>query len=74
MEKQNVICNRCGKEFESVDGILHEDGLFVKKEWGYFSGKDLKVHSFNLCEACYERLLEEFEIPVTVEDKEVVLD
>ena len=49
MEKQNVICNRCGKEFESVDGILHEDGLFVKKEWGYFSGKDLKVHSFNLC-------------------------
>ena len=72
MEKQNVICNRCGKEFESVDGILH--GLFVKKEWGYFSGKDLKVHSFNLCEACYDRLLEEFEIPVTVEDKEVVLD
>ena len=74
MEKQNVICNRCGKEFESVDGILHEDGLFVKKGWGYFSGKDLKVHSFNLCEACYDRLLEEFEIPVTVEDKEVVLD
>ena len=46
----------------------------MKKEWGYFSGKDLKVHSFNLCEACYDRLLEEFEIPVTVEDKEVVLD
>ena len=74
MEKQNVICNRCGKEFESVDGILHEDGLFVKKEWGYFNGKALKAHSFNLCEACYDRLLEEFEIPVTVEDKEVVLD
>lgn len=74
MKKQKVMCNKCGKELKCVDGILHEDGLFVTKDWGYFSRKDLSVHRFNLCEACYDQMTEEFVIPVEVEEKEAVLD
>lgn len=74
MEKQKVICNMCGKELKCVNGILHEDGLFVTKEWGYFSEKDLSVHRFNLCEACYDRMTAEFVVPVTAEEKETALD
>lgn len=75
MEKQQkILCNKCGKELESINGILHEDGLFVTKKWGYFSAKDLKIHRFNLCEACYDQMVGEFVVPVTVEDQEEVLD
>ena len=72
--EEKIICNCCKKVIQNEDFYSRTEYLHVEKEWGYFSGKDLKVHSFNLCEACYDRLLEEFEIPVTVEDKEVVLD
>lgn len=74
MKKQKVICNKCGKELESKNGILHEDGLFVTKDWGYFSGKDLKVHKFNLCEKCYDEMIENFVIPVEVEEKSAAMD
>lgn len=74
MEKQKVFCNQCGKELKKINGILHEDGLFVRKDWGFFSGKDLQIHTFNLCESCYDYMISEFVIPVTVEDKEAALD
>ncbi len=75
MEKQQkILCNKCGKELESINGILHEDGLFVTKKWGYFSAKDLEIHKFSLCEACYDQMVGEFAVPVTVEDQEEVLD
>lgn len=69
-----MICNKCGKKLECKDGILHEDGLFVTKEWGYFSDKDLQVHRFNLCERCYDELMESFVVPAEVSDKRSVLD
>ncbi len=74
MENQKVICNKCGRELKKVNGILHEDGIFVTKDWGYFSKKDLRIHKFNLCEACYDELAESFLVPVTEEDKETALD
>lgn len=74
MEKQVLICNKCGKELECKDGILHEDGLFVTKEWGYFSGKDLQIHRFNLCEKCYDELMDGFVVPVEICEKKSVLD
>lgn len=74
MEKQKVFCNQCGKELKKINGILHEDGLFVRKDWGFFSDKDLQIHKFNLCESCYDDMIEKFVIPITVEDKEAALD
>lgn len=74
MEKQKVICNKCGRELKSENGILHEDGLFVTKDWGFFSKKDLQVHKFVICESCYDQMISEFEVPVVAEEKEAVLD
>lgn len=74
MEKQKVICNKCGKELENKNGILHEDGLFITKEWGYFSRKDLAVHRFNLCEKCYDELVQEFVVPIEITEKSIAMD
>lgn len=57
-------CNQCGKELKIENGILAEDCLQVKKEWGYFSEKDLETDEFCLCEACYDALVASFRIPV----------
>ena len=69
-----IVCNKCGKRVEYIDGILKEDFCYVKKEWGFFSKKDLKVHSFNLCEECYHHLIENFVIPVKISQKIEVLN
>lgn len=57
-------CNQCGKELEIKKGILQEDCLKVVKEWGYFSQKDLEIHEFCLCEACYDAWIAGFQLPV----------
>lgn len=42
--------------------------LTVKKEWGYFSlEKDGQVHSFDICEPCYDSLVHIFAIAPEVE-------
>lgn len=74
MKNEKVLCNRCGRELKSINGILHEDGLFVTKDWGYFSNKDLQIHRFNLCEACYDEIIREFAVPVEVSSKDAALD
>ena len=48
-------------------GIAAEDVLSVEKRWNYFSQKDNDVHRFDLCEACYDELIETFQIPVEQE-------
>lgn len=58
-----IYCNCCGKVINHKGGI-GEDYLEVKKAWGYFSSKDLTGHAFNLCEACYDKLISQFKIPV----------
>lgn len=57
-------CNQCGKELKIEKGILKEDCFQVKKEWGYFSQKDLEIHEFCLCEACYDKWTAGFLIPL----------
>jgi len=73
LEDKRCLCNGCGRSIES-DGSEHEDALRVRKEWGYFSSRDLEVHEFNLCEECYARLIREFVIPVTISQKVEVLN
>ena len=55
-----ILCNGCGKEI-SPDRADHFHG---EKTWGYFSEKDGRQDSFDLCEACYDKLTENFNIKV----------
>ena len=48
-EITKIICNRCGKETKVVSGIPKREMLHVEHTWGYFSGKDGEIHSFDLC-------------------------
>ena len=53
-----VICNGCGKEipWETAEHFHGE------KTWGYFSEKDGRQDSFDLCEECYDKVTEQFNI------------
>ena len=42
----------------------HASFLTVEKEWGYFSDKkDGRIHRMDICESCYEKMVEKFVIP-----------
>lgn len=69
-EAEKIFCNGCGKEITVVDEMPKEDVLFVEKRWGYFSAKDNEVHRFDLCEACYDRIISEFVIPPDIENRD----
>lgn len=60
---KKIICNQCGKEIPVVHDVPREDTLAIEKRWGYFSDKDNEVHTFDLCEECYDRLVQGFLIP-----------
>ena len=66
MKKYSIFCNMCGKEIKMENDRAREGVLSVEKLWGYFSEKDGEVHSFDLCEACYDRLIAQFQIPITI--------
>lgn len=68
-----LFCNCCAREIASENGILKEDVLEIRKEWGFFSKKDLQVHSFVVCESCYDKMMKTFVIPVTKTEKTEVL-
>ena len=66
-EKDTLIevnCNGCGKKIAVKHGISKEEMFHVEKRWGYFSKKDMQQERFDLCEECYEKIIEGFVIPV----------
>lgn len=73
MEKEKICCHQCGRVLTMEKGILKEDALVVKKEWGYFSNKDLAVHDFVICESCYDKWIAGFAQPVHESKKVEVL-
>ena len=74
MRKGHVIYfNRCGRKLEGTDCTPVEEGLHVEKSWGYFSGKDGEIHSFDLCESCYDRLVQDFQIPPEKKEQKVLI-
>jgi len=68
-----ILCNVCGKKIPVEHGIMKEDVFEAAKEWGYFSKYDLELHKFNICEACYDRLVASFKIPIKVIHKKEAL-
>ena len=66
---EQVICNCCGKSLKLKEQVVLEGFCPVRVSWGYFSEKDGERHSFTLCEACYDRIIRSFAIPVKVEEE-----
>ncbi len=67
-ELVSVICNGCGKNLLVENGILKEGCFEGDAVFGYFSKKDGQIHSFDLCEECYDKIIESFAIPVKAEE------
>lgn len=59
-----VYCNCCGKKLKVEHGIVKEGVFMADILWGYFSEKDGEQHDFDICENCYDLLIEKFRIPV----------
>lgn len=60
---RRIICNCCQKVLKSEEGVLKEECVEIRHAFGYFSKKDMTVHSFKLCEDCYDRIIATFKIP-----------
>lgn len=72
-DKKEIYCNCCGNIIHVAPMGEREDFLSVTKEWGYFSGKDLEIHQFDICETCYDQWIERFRIPVTRKEQTELL-
>ena len=66
--KEVLKCNGCGRVFQVENEILREDIFEGKKQWGYFSKRDGQIHSFLLCEECYDEMISQFKIPVDIRE------
>lgn len=66
-EVNKIVCNKCGREIPVVNGRAEEGVFNVDYTWGYFSEKDGEKHSFDLCEACYDEMLDSFMVPAEIE-------
>lgn len=64
-----VLCNGCGRRIAHSGNIITSGALSFRADWGYFSNKDGEQHSFDLCEHCYDRIVETFKIPVEIEER-----
>lgn len=68
-----VICNQCGREMTVEDGILKEGCFSADTVFGYFSGRDGENHKWDLCEECYNTLIQSFRIPATIQEETELL-
>ena len=67
---QKIYFNCCGKMICLLSEKDRTSFLTVEKEWGYFSDKkDGRIHRMDICESCYEKMVEKFVIPP--EEKQV---
>lgn len=60
-----VKCNCCGKEIATDKYGYTSDYLSVNKRWGYNSSFDNENHSFDICENCYKKFIDNFKIQIT---------
>ena len=72
-ELVKVVCNACGKELLVENGILKDECIQVDHDFGFFGAKDGESEKFDLCEACYERLTADFQIPVERQERKELL-
>ncbi len=63
---EQVTCNQCGRQLQMKDGIVREGCFSVHYKFDYFSNKDGYIYSFDLCEACFDKLVNGFQNPVRI--------
>ncbi len=61
-EIDEIYCNKCGSKIEKDSFGNFSDHLHIEKAWGYHSDKDGQIDSFDLCEKCYNELINNFKI------------
>lgn len=66
---ESVVCNCCAKKLVVKAGIVREGVMGINHAWDFFSEKDGEIHHFDLCESCYDELVQGFRIPVDVEEQ-----
>ena len=59
-----IQCNQCGKGLPCRNGRLLTEAISLEVTFGYFSRKDGIRHSFDLCEECYDALIQGFSLRV----------
>lgn len=59
---ERAVCNMCGKEMEVENGILMEGCFHADWMFGYFSKRDREKHAFDLCEDCYDKMVDGFDV------------
>lgn len=72
-ELTKVVCNACGKKMLVENGILKEECIHVEHDFGFFGERDGESDSFDLCEACYEKLIGGFAVPVDRRERKELL-
>lgn len=68
-ELRAVICNGCGRQLKVEKGVLREGCFCAEQTFGYFSSMDGKRVGFDLCEECFQKLLDRFVIPAEIEEE-----
>ncbi len=71
-KKLMIKCNCCGQEREK-EHELESSMITIEIPWGYFSNKDGEIHKFTLCESCYDRWIQSFQIPVEIKERTEML-
>ena len=72
-KREIIVCNCCGQEIAAADACEKAEFLSVHKTWGYFSKWDGCCHSFDICEDCYEEMIQSWVFPPDVEEKTELL-
>lgn len=67
-EISNIFCNMCGVELKKDSFGYFSPYFDVDYRWSYPSKFDNSIHSFTLCENCYENFIKTFKLPPTTQD------
>lgn len=70
---KKIVCNCCGRTLKMENGILKEECISADHVFGYFSKRDGVRHRFDLCEDCYQKLIDGFFVPVEEEEEKELL-
>lgn len=57
---KNIYCNSCGKKIKIKNEVVQEGIFEAEIKWGYFSNKDGRKDEFDVCEKCYDAIVEKF--------------